>query len=97
MTPSFVDIGQAVVIVFTVAGQILIARKRVTHAVWCWTVANVVGIPTAIAGGMFGFGALYVFLLGCNVYAVHAWRERAPARSELQSYGKEAHESSGGN
>jgi nicotinamide mononucleotide transporter len=77
-TDAVMPFRDAFIASFSVAGQILQARKKLEN--WpCWTIANIVAIASYWAGGLFYTAFLYAIYLGLGLAGWRAWA-KAPAR-----------------
>jgi len=71
-TDAVMPFRDAFIASFSVAGQVLQARKKLEN--WaCWTIANVVAIASYWAGGLFYTAFLYAVYLGLGLAGWRAW------------------------
>lgn len=71
-TDAVMPFRDAFIASFSVAGQVLQARKKLEN--WpCWTIANVVAIASYWAGGLYYTAFLFAIYLGLGLAGWRAW------------------------
>jgi len=77
-TDAYAPFVDSLVLSFSVAGQLLLVRRRV-ETWWCWLLVDTMAVPLYVARGLWVTAALYAaFWLNAAVALVH-WRRQLAA------------------
>jgi nicotinamide mononucleotide transporter len=77
-TDAYAPFVDSLVLTFSVAGQLLLVRRRI-ETWWCWLLVDTVAVPLYLTRGLWVTAALYVaFWLNAAVALVH-WRRQLGA------------------